>query len=178
MIAWLFIGLAILAGWHYLWDAIAAPSIRTNLRFKLFGLRDEVRQLLASSSEDDRGCLDLLHSTLNSAIRLLPGLRLTSFFKYFMALRDDKDLHAKIEERIASINSASNPRVKELHAMAANAVYRALLTNSGGWLFIVAPLVLAAKPVGVVYRIISALATLTDNEMDRRFPALAKPELG
>jgi hypothetical protein len=58
-----------LAALHFVYESILAPSFRLSLRFKLFVLRDEVRQLKidCASSLNDRH-FDFLQDSINNLI--------------------------------------------------------------------------------------------------------------
>lgn len=72
-IAYSVVSLVGLAAAFVVYQAILLPSLRQELRFRLFRLRDELRGLVtAGELREESPAFDVLHSHLNAMVQVLP----------------------------------------------------------------------------------------------------------
>lgn len=156
--------LIVLTAWHYLWDGILAPSFRAEQRFKLFQLRDELRELHYAGGVSTK-LFRRLEDSLNGAIEAMPSINLTGMISFVRAVENDARLRQRIEARIAEMDAA--PReVQEISKRFSEIMYTSLGVNIGAWLI---PLVAIQFPLAQAVEAISRLIALTEQEIINRF---------
>lgn len=74
---------------YFVWDGIVAPIIRVRMRFKLFAVRDRIREL---KSEDavEQDTLDFFESVVNSGIFIVHNFGLIDFLMMQMQVRNQR----------------------------------------------------------------------------------------
>ncbi len=177
MMVWLFFAIVILTVWHYLWDGILAPSFRAQYRFELFALRDRVRSMRCAG-EIDSAHFRFLEDSLNTAVQILPAITMSALSESRRAIQADAALGRRIDERLAYIEQSPNPEVRELFGQAARVIYRAFMTNSGGWYIFLIPALAITIPVNAVSTLVEKLVALTVNDVSKAAPrAFSRAEL-
>src|SRR5665213_1194648 len=122
-----------LAAIHFVYEGIIGPSIRMRLRFQIFEQRDALRSLKISRAHaiDDQA-FNLLHDSLNNAIRLLPIINIALLMQSSNTFNQDENLRKQIERRDKILKSTGLKEVDEIRAEMAKAVRMALAANTAG----------------------------------------------
>jgi hypothetical protein len=162
ILIWIIVGIAL---FQFVWYGIAAPPLRMALRYRLFAQRDRLRGM--ASAGLSREVFDLMHNSVNSAIRFLPEFDLAAMFTVRNALRVDPELRAEIERRNAVLDSCPIKDVRDIKGEVTKTMMLGLAANSGGWLIWLIPIALTVAMIGTVYAIIDSALALPKGEADR-----------
>jgi hypothetical protein len=133
-----FILLFVLGLFHFLYESIIAPSIREVLRYKLFALRDDLRQL---KHDEPNACSDevfvILQESLNNSINLtkIVTWRLINQIKHLIA--NNPIVRAEVERRRRILASCPSQLVRQIREKQLDLLIWATAVNNGGALFYV-----------------------------------------
>jgi hypothetical protein len=168
----LIIILAALALYHFVYEAIVAPSIRLHLRNKLFVLRDEIRGLKASGNleVEDGQAFWYVHDGINYFLDRLPSLTLASRSAVEAAYRNNQELRQLVAERKALLERCANPQIKDIFERTALVVEEAFIVNAGGWFVYLVPLAVLLFTIGRLNRLASSLVLTPTKDTQRLLP--------
>jgi hypothetical protein len=158
----------ILAPIYFAWESIVAPSIRLYLRFRIFKLRDELRQLKSlhgKAFEDE--AFRYAQDSFNTAIRLLPMITISVAHEAKLAFDNDASLRARVANREALLESCTIVEVKTIRDKAFHCVALALLVNCAGLFVLVIPAAILALFFNRCKKQLKQLITVPGNEIDR-----------
>lgn len=164
-----FAGLAI---FHFWWDGIIAPSVRLEMRYELFKMRDSLRRLKIDHGEQVNDELfDVLQHMLNNELAFLHRATFGNLYFAYKRYGDKEDLKLGFEKFTKLVEESHLDEVKAIAHRSSLIVVCALIVNSGGWLVYVVPILLLA----ISYKTIQVLATklligLTYKEVRTLFP--------
>ena len=134
-------GILALATWIY--QGILLPSFRQCLRFKLFRLRDQTRNLvIVGKLKEDSAVFNHLHGSLNVLIKAVPGFD----FAFVSSIDTDNPAAKDRVENIKKLFSESIPEVQEIFDKAVSVMAWALIANSLFWFNWI---LLAAIPIAI-----------------------------
>jgi hypothetical protein len=119
------------------------PMFRLQSRFKLFGLRDRLIYLKISGQLKDDKIFDLVNSSINSSIKILPYISLYVIFRSSDKLAHNEPLVEEIEKKINTINT-SHKEVIEIYNQGIYYLVRALVFNTGAWIIYLLPIFIIA----------------------------------
>lgn len=143
-----------LAVWHFLCEGILAPSARMILRNRLFALRDQVRHIhIERGGNRMAPDIALLHDGIN---RFLPRLKqITPLLLHDIdsAYRTDPEVRAIVQSHQQIIESAADPRIKEIVSQINGVLTKAVIANTAGWMVYL-------LPIGIVFVCFSRLTRL------------------
>ena len=160
--------LVIVTAWHFLWEAVLAPSFRLRLRYELFRLRDKLRWLYHRKPNDtDKEVFRYLQGSVNSVIRLLPGIDFSLRFMVERAIAKDEQLREQIKKRRQRIHACGNLEVRQLEGRIERAARWAFIVNTGGWLIYIAPLAVAFLCFDAITRFVRDALLLPESELQR-----------
>ncbi len=172
MTAWMLVAVALLSAWHYVWDGIIAPSLRAEYRFKLFALRDRLREL-KYQERIDVDLFEFLEESINTTIRFLPSFSIASLAESRRMIEHDPELSRRIEERLNRVQQSSNPEIKSILLGIVDIGYRTLTANSGSWYAFLIPLAGAIIPIRFAQYWVERFVALTEKEIDNALPQLS-----
>lgn len=173
MMEFLFLALAALAAIHFIYEAIIAPSLRFELRLKLFALRDELRILKLTHSESlSDELFDDLQSSLNATISRLNLIDLRILKTAYESFGHDEKLRKMAEQRDELIRSCPISEVQKIRQRQISFVARAMLINSGGWFPYLVPIVVSIFCSGRVTAQIRAVFALPEKDINKIVPDL------
>lgn len=138
--AYFFIALFVFALYHFIYEAILAPSLRLDLRFEAFILRDELRNLKINNAEalHDRH-FNYLQDSINTLIAMLARFDLATISQIENEIKRDPELQKRAELRLAALDDCEFPEAKRIRRASIAIASKALAVNSGGWLIYVVP---------------------------------------
>lgn len=137
----LFLILLFLAGFHLLYDGILAPSIRYELRFQLFALRDKIRSLkIKHGKELDDEVYLYLENSINGTIKYLHLINLSVMYEAYRSILRDKGLKEKIERQKSLLRKCSVVEVNDVIDEHSTILQNAVLANVFGWFIYIVPL--------------------------------------
>ncbi len=130
-LSWSILILAVAGFVVWVYQAIIIPTERQRIRFRLFELRDRLRQLVIDGKlKEDSAAFILLHDRLNIFIRYAPSLDFGAVLRMERIPRARKQ---EIDRRIAHIHEqieASIPEVREIYHEGLVTAAGALILNS------------------------------------------------
>lgn len=173
-----FIILAALAFTHLWYESILAPSLRFRLRFKLFALRDELRELKIKRSDDlcDEVFSDL-QSSMNGALMRLNLIDLRLLKTAREAFERDEKLRKRVERRIAMMEACPLEDVRIITIKYFRILDRALAINSGGWVPYLIPVVFGFIFADKAKSLVKEVFSLSENDLNRIVPPPPPPPI-
>jgi hypothetical protein len=162
-----------LAALHFVYESILAPSFRLSLRFKLFILRDEVRQLkidCASSLGDKH--FNYLQDSINNLISNLNRFDMATFIGVEFESKRDRSFLKSAEERSRMLDDCNIPRARQIRSQSLKIASAAIFINSGAlFLLIFAPVIVAFLGYAEVKKRIKIFAFISDQDLKRIPPS-------
>lgn len=143
--ATLFVIAFILALFHFVYESIIAPMVRLELRYKLFKLRDSLRNfsLNQEGSRETHQTIELLDNSICTVIKRLPNIDLKSSLAAQKAFdQDDKFREAVLKRRLL-LEDSPDEAIKNFHNKLMTYSSYALVCNMGGWAYILLPIFIA-----------------------------------
>jgi hypothetical protein len=163
---------------HFVYESILLPSWRLELRYKLFALRDEARQLKFKYTAElsDDVFLHVQHS-INTSISLLPHMTPSLIADAKREFDTNPHLQRVIEKRTELLDSCKIQEVRDVMDKAAKYSLTALTLNIGGWFLYLSPIFLIVIPimffVGAfkkLKKLILSLTVVSDHEVSKLIP--------
>ena len=177
--------LIFLAAFHFVYEAIIVPSARLALRFKLFALRDQLRNLkIVHGDRLDGEVFEYLQGSINNTIRILHRIDIATILRLDRTLNKNTGLRRQVEKRTevlhTQLENCPIEEARKIHKKNVSIFLQALLINNGGLFLYILPFVL----VVVISVLVSSHANrqiesferivhIPENQMDRLMPAEA-----
>jgi hypothetical protein len=184
--AYFLVALLIVALYHFVYEAILAPSLRLKLRFELFVLRDRVRALRIESP----GALQdkhfhYLQDSINTLIAVLARFDVATFERIEAEMKRNPELRRLVEERSRILDDCALEEAKGIRYASLRLASVALAVNSGGWfIYVVPPLAMMAGWFGLsgcvssFKRRIKAVLAIPQADINKVAPESADISLG
>jgi hypothetical protein len=173
-ISYILIAIGFIGLWHFVYEAILLPSMRQNLRFQVFALRDRLRTLKA---EHPKQCEDapfhMLDQSLSWQMNNLHKVTLLFLLETAKRKEHDKDFAEHVKKRIALAESCKLPEFVELLKLRQKLYEDTLALNSGGMFVYLVPVVIAAITWQKIRRYAKVWTGMSDHELERMAPAFA-----
>jgi MoxR-like ATPase len=166
---WIIIGAALL---HWIYEGIILPSLRLSLRYRLFALRDRLREVKFKNKEtvsDD--VFRYLQGTINNGIALLPytDLRVIGAAE---ALEKDESLRARIKKREDTIAECKLSEIKEIVEELDALWWSAFMSNTAGFAANILPLIFVWHSWTTISSSIKKLVLVPEQEIEKAIPYL------
>jgi hypothetical protein len=158
----------LLAMLHFWYEAIIAPSERLRVRFRLFELRDEARRLKISYGNklEDRH-FHYLQEAINGLIRNVEHIDLGLLVSVKKKTLTDKQFKARVEANAKILEDCNVPEAVEIRKKAHKLIAQSLTINSGGWMFYIIPVALAALCYSMTAKLIRFICAMPEPELDK-----------
>lgn len=128
---------------HFIYESILLPMFRLELRYKLFKLRDRLRNLKLENSESiDDNVFYLLEDTICTIINRLPYLSISSKIDASKEFENNAAFRKRVENSVHLLKSCNNKEVEDINEKISNISLVAFLLNAGGWIYILLPILL------------------------------------
>jgi hypothetical protein len=159
---------------HFISESIIAPSLRLKLRFELFALRDELRLLKIECDRhlDDKH-FDYLQGSLNTLIRVLHWIDMTTLAAVERELRTNPQIREQIEARNKVLDDCDIPEARQIRYRSLQVAAKAFAVNGGGWAIYPLPLLLPFVGHSKIKRAIKASLSLSELDLNKVAPLLA-----
>lgn len=165
----LLLALVGIAVWHFVYEAIIAPSLRMVLRHKMFRLRDQVRRLRAESPDEvSEEVFDVMQGLINNGITLVHQINFVVLFR----VKNSEPIDSLIERRNQLIKDCPKEEIHEIRKSVANLLAVAFGINHGGWAIYIVPVLVISLFANTIWNGIKATAILPDEEIDKFLPAV------
>jgi hypothetical protein len=166
---WIIIGVALC---HWIYEGIILPSLRLSLRYRLFALRDRLREVKLKNKEavsDD--VFRYLQGTINNGIVLLP---FTDFrvLGAAEAIEKDETLRNRIQKREAAITECQLSEIKEIVEEIGDIWWTAFISNTAAFAAYVVPLIFILHFWTQISGSIKKLVLVPEKEIEKAIPGL------
>ena len=171
MIAFLIVVLFTLALFHWAYESAIAPSFRLGARYKLFALRDELRNFSAQKGiQLDYAAIRLLQESINSSIEYMREINfgLALAFKKRWAL--DDSFRKRMEQRYSLIESYRDPEFQALRQRYEYIFGEITMVNTGGWFVYIVPIAVIVLFWKTLCKMFIKLSVVSGDD----FPALSR----
>jgi|SRR5580704_13209171 hypothetical protein len=167
-LSYVIIGLGAVALWHFIYEAVLLPSIRLNLRFKLFSLRDRLRNLKMECQEN---CPDdsfhLLDDSLSWQMDNLHKMTFSLLFDTIHLMKKEPALAQEMERREKIYTNCQIPEFIKIRNEQNVIAVHVVGSNSVGWLIYLLPIIF----IGALWKRVSGWVKLMgdtpNTELDR-----------
>lgn len=169
---------AAFAALHWIYESILAPSFRLHLRFQLFALRDELRELKMGAGIDLRDKhYHYLQDSINGLISMLCRLDLSTLHAITRELGRNSHLRETIDARTKTLDDCQIEQARDIRKRSVRIAACAIVVNTGGLLMYIAPLAFTVMGVAALrsqYKNhIKELLSMPGAELQRVAPALS-----
>jgi hypothetical protein len=155
--------------WHFVFESIIAPSIRLDLRYRLFELRDELRSLkIEAGSKLDHKHFTYLHESVNVTIAFLAHFDIATIVSIEREFQNDSDLRRRVEARTKILDDCQFESAKKIRKKCLRIALVAVAINSGGWAYFLAPVAIARLCTSFFKSKAKAITALPEREIERR----------
>lgn len=142
MLTYTILGLLAAAVWHLIYETIILPSLRLELRFKLFGLRDRLRRFKAEHSKQcPDTAFELLDDSVSWHTQNIHRLTFGMAFAANQKMKADPKFREHVEKQLKALDNCQLPEFVELRKLRGELLVLTFAANSGGWLIYVFPIV-------------------------------------
>jgi hypothetical protein len=157
---------------HWIYEGIILPSLRLSLRYRLFALRDRLREVKSKNNEtvsDD--VFRYLQGTINNGIALLP---FTDFrvIGAAEAIEKDESLRTRIQKREDAISRCQISEIKEIVTEINDVWWTAFISNTAGLAAYVIPLLFIWHFWTNISGSIKKLVLVPEREIEKAIPYL------
>ena len=156
---------------HFVYEGIILPSIRMNLRFKLFSLRDRVRNLkveCGTALNDE--IYHLLENSINTTIKFLHRVDVSAVVDAHRTIETDEELRKRAGNRKALFDKCQIAEVRDIEHEHFVIWMYAFSANMGGWFIYFLPPVLCLMFIGKVLSILKTLFLLDERDLENILP--------
>jgi hypothetical protein len=138
---WFFIFLAsgVFALLHFVWQGIVAPSMRLELRFRIFALRDKLRRLKLADQPLNDEAFTTAEDALIAALRVLYEIDIPLLVHCDSLVAADQKFKEQVQKRMEIIKCSNSSELEDIMNDLRKQVERAAVINSGGWILYVLP---------------------------------------
>jgi hypothetical protein len=145
MIPLLFVILFSLALFHWAYEFAIAPSWRLGIRYKLFALRDELRNFATQRGiQLDKQAIETLEDVLNSAIHNMREINFGFVLAFSSRYRSDESFRKRMDHRRSVVEGYQDPDFRSICHRYQHLFREINVANSGGWFVYLVPLVYMA----------------------------------
>jgi hypothetical protein len=160
-----------LALFHWAYEGAIAPSWRLGLRYKLFAVRDDLRNVAERKGIGlSEPAIQFLEESINSVIEHMREVNFGFLWSFRNRVESDKSFCRRVEFRAGIVDAMDQPDFREIRRRY-NRIYREVLTaNSGAWFLYLVPCVYCVLCWKWLRVVVKKIALLPESE----FPALSR----
>jgi hypothetical protein len=169
---WLLVVLIVTTVAHLAYESMIAPSLRLSLRYELFALRDELRQLKMGrgSSFADRH-FHFLQDSINTLLSVLNHFDLATLWALEQQLQSDRVLRERMEMRARTLDDCAIPEVALIRRNTITIAARAIAVNNGICALCAVPFLAAFWGLAKLKRLIRESIALPEPDIQRAIPS-------
>lgn len=131
MLATILFIVILLSVFHYIYESLILPNIRMVNRYKLFALRDRLREIKISGGEDiDDKLFKIVDDGINNTIQFLPYATISTFVDYVLATHSDDRIKKRVEGRVEYVEKSNCPEVIAIANKTSQYLFQTLIYNS------------------------------------------------
>jgi hypothetical protein len=170
--------LFLLSVYHFIYDSILLPSLRLDLRYRLFVNRDKLVKLkILHNDKISDDIFNSLYSSINGALNRLPYLSVSLYLDAKKEFESNEQLRNKVEKRIQLINSCPIEEIRKISNATSNITFFAFALNTGSWILYLLPILILVYVVKQIFKLAFGLKRLAqeltftpDYEFDKLVP--------
>jgi hypothetical protein len=162
-----------LTAFHFVYESTLAPSFRLQLRFELFRMRDELRNLKMRRNDLDDKHFLYLQDSINTLIANLVRFDAATLTRIDLELQRDSELRARTEARCKVMDDCAVAEARRIRRKCNIVGVKALAVNSGGWGGYILPGVFLLVGLSELKRGIKAALSIPEKD----FARVALPDL-
>lgn len=156
---------------HFIYESILAPSWRLSLRYRLFALRDEVRELKGVG----QGLLDdehyaYLQDSINTMIAMIHRYDVATIAATEHRYRRDPGFRKRVDMRAAILDDCSSLQAQSIRRRSVDLIARAVAVNSGMLCAPLYPLALMGVGFSALQKRLRKFATLSRRDLESVAP--------
>lgn len=160
--------LGLLAIVHFIYEGIVAPSYRLEQRYKLFGLRDELRMLKIRQRDGLPGKhFHYLQDAINGLIRNIERIDVTMLIALTIKRRTDKEFRERMEARAKTLDDCHLREAMDIRARGVKIIEHALSANNGAWVFYIIPIAIAIACYKKTARAVKSIMALSEPDIEK-----------
>ncbi len=154
----------IISVFHFIYESIFLPNKRLELRYDLFKIRDQLRQIKAQKKlEVSDKVFENLDNSICSTIQHLPYFKLSLLFEAEKRFERDDKMRSKVQKKIKIIEDCNVEEVRLIHERLSTISMRAIVLNAGGWVYIVLPIIAVTYIIEGLGRFRKKLKHISEN---------------
>lgn len=158
MINYLILLLLLSAIFHFIIENIAIPEYRVLLRYRLYALRDQLRELEMTNPEGvSQEAFAVLNESINSWVHDISQISLTDYVEIKRALEVDEELQQAVKERMSVVHNVENKEFEQIHLDVMRNITKAIGFNSMGWGVYFLPVIIVLVLIGLIVDITRGL---------------------
>ncbi len=172
--SWLIFAAIVFSVLHFIYEGVIAPSLRMHFRYRLFAIRDELRNELTSFPQHlhDEAYSELQEG-INRAIAAMAQVHVSTIIRGRRWLKNNPQAAKEIENRRKRMNRCADPTFKRLREQFSSMFVWVLLVNSGGLFFWIVPPIVAILSFHRVRRLlVNVVFTPVLNDNKSQDPSL------
>jgi hypothetical protein len=160
--------LCFLAIFHFVYEGILAPSFRLKLRFELFELRDEVRQIKIEHKDKLNDVhFDYLQDSVNTLISILYKFDFATLALAESVSRSDPEFKKRAEERSRLLDDCQLDQARNIRKKSLKIAAKALLVNSGASTLYLFPIAMGLAGYSALKKRIKMFASLSEPDFKK-----------
>jgi hypothetical protein len=142
-----------LAMFHYIYEAILAPTFRLKIRHELFELRDSLHKIkLEKLSQDDIEVVMIIEKSINHILDRMTHVNLINIVRLRSEYANNNEFKKIIDSFNQKLKASHNAGIKKIDQHLTLLTAKALVANIGALLFYLLPLFALARLVSSVYK--------------------------
>lgn len=163
------VGMILIALFHFIYDGILLPSIHLDLRFRLFALRDELRDLKMQYRDSiDDEVYQIIQSSINNAVNILPQINVSMLIKTQKLVEIDKNLKEKIRKNDRKIEECAVKECKVIRQKSLRCLTYAFFANGGAWFLYLIPIFYTLFVVKKLTLTMKELIVIPENDINKK----------
>lgn len=135
---------AVLAIFHFLYENCILPELRQHSEYRLFEIRDELRDLKYRGDTSDNRVYEVLQQSINNAINVAPVADFLFLTEVRHAEKSNPSLKKRIDTRTNILQNDSNPETRRIRKKLRRELLYTSLAGMGCWYPYLFPIALTA----------------------------------
>lgn len=162
---------SILAIWHFIYEGMVAPTIRSHLRNQLFAIRDELRKAKSEGLSDrDELAFRFVHQGVNNFLNRLPYITLQRVKLLADEINLDDAKRHLLDHHIQAVKRSENERIRTAFIKANTVLERAFLVNMGSWFIYILPLAMIIGGLTRLSNLVAEIFVSSAKDVERLIP--------
>lgn len=159
----LILAFLILVLFHFIYEYIIAPTLRRNLSFKLFKLRDELRNLAIESEDNiNKEVYTYLQNTINNTIKFVDILDFRILYNMKEIIEHDGKLQKMIKKYNEMFEKNATDEMRYIRERKLFVVKEIILVNTFGMFVYIIPIIFLCVMYDKIKLWISTFASVPD----------------